>query len=96
MKFLVRSAAGHKATTGDSSGGGLVGGMKLSFFPLGSTAGTSSGSVSSSHQKRCLERQRLEAQAMLEERESFLAEVQREQEKRLLEMKQDVAIRQPE
>lgn len=94
MKLLVTSAGGHKATTGDSSGGGFVGGMKLIFFSLGSTAGTSSGSVSSSHQKRCLERQRLEAQAMLEERESFLAEVQRE--KRLLEMKQDVAIRQPE
>ncbi|CAN8175231.1 unnamed protein product [Coccothraustes coccothraustes] len=54
------------------------------------------GSAKELLQNRLLEHQRLQAQAMLEECESFLAEVQRGQEKRLLEMTQDVAIRQPE
>lgn len=47
------------------------------------------------HQESELE-QRVEAQKQLEEREKCMAEVKREQEKKLLEMKQEVAIMQPE
>ncbi|XP_023773467.1 uncharacterized protein LOC111922149 [Cyanistes caeruleus] len=44
-------------------------------------------------QERRLKQQRLK---VLEQREHFLAEVQREQEKRVLEMKQETAVMQPE
>uniref|UniRef100_A0A8C0U8X0 non-specific serine/threonine protein kinase n=1 Tax=Cyanistes caeruleus TaxID=156563 RepID=A0A8C0U8X0_CYACU len=49
--------------------------MKLPLFSLGSMAGTSSGSVYLSHQERRLKQQRLKA---LEQREHFLAELQRQ------------------
>lgn len=72
-------------------------GMNLPFFVfLEGIAGTSSGCVSSPHQERQLEQQQLEAQEQLEQQANMLAEVQREQEKRLLEVKQEVAIMQAE
>lgn len=55
----------------------------------GSLAGTSRGRVFLPHQE--LEGQRLKAHQLLAQGANFLAEVQKEQEKRLLEMKQEVA-----
>ncbi|XP_041871208.1 LOW QUALITY PROTEIN: serine/threonine-protein kinase PAK 1-like [Corvus kubaryi] len=55
--------------------------MKLPFFYLGSLAGTSSGSVFLPHQERNLERQRLEVQEQLVQRENFLAEVLEEEQR---------------
>lgn len=77
-------------------GGGVVGGMKLPSLSMGSIAWTSSGIVCSPHQERQLEEQHVEARKQLEERANFLAEVQREQEKRLLEMKGEIAVMQAE